>query len=74
MFICDIATCTISTKRIKEAAKKKKKKNLLSMVGQLRPNPPPSSSMAVEILERLKKRFQKSIFFLNGPTLYPPPS
>ena len=55
---------------LREAAKKKV---LLLMAGPLRPNlPPPSSLMAVEILERWKKRF-KFFCFLNGPTLYPPP-
>ena len=47
------------------------------MAGPLRPNPlPPTNLMAVEILERLKKRFQKSSLFLNGPPAlypYPPP-
>ena len=50
------------------------KQVLLLMTGPLRPNPhPPSSLMAVEILERWKKKFQESSFFLNGPALYPPP-
>ena len=42
--------------------------------GPLRPNPSPpySSLMAFEILERWKKRFQKSPFFLARP-LYPHP-
>ena len=40
------------------------------MAGPLRPNPtPPSSLMTVEILERWKKRFKKSFFFLNGPAI-----
>ena len=42
------------------------------MAGPLRPNPPPSSLMAVGTLEN-KIRFQKSFFFLNGPDFYPTP-
>ena len=56
--------------RLREAAKKV----IFLMAGPLRPNPPPPSSlMAVEILERWKKRLKKSFFFLNGPALYPTP-
>ena len=54
--------------RVRKAAKKKV---LLLMAGPLRPNPP-SSLMAVGMLERWKKRFQKQLF-LNGQALPPPP-
>ena len=52
----------------------RKKKVILVMAGPLRSNPPPPSSlMAVETLERWKKRFKKKFVFLNGPALYPTP-
>ena len=44
------------------------------MAGPLRPNPPPPSSlMAVEILERWKKRLKKVIFFLMARPITSPP-
>ena len=51
-----IWTILIFNASVREAAKKYK--NILFMAGPLRPNlPPPSSLMAVEILERWKKKF-----------------
>ena len=60
---------------VKYTLGKLQKKIILLMAGPLRPNPPPPSSlMAVEIFERLKKGSKKSSFFLNGLALYPPPA
>ena len=58
--------CKVLKKR-RLMSKGSRKKNILLMAGPLRPTPPPSSLTAVETLERWKKRFQKKLFFLNGP-------
>ena len=44
------------------------------MAGPLRPKPlPPSSLMAVKIMERWEKKFQKKFFFPSWPCPLPPP-